>query len=278
MQLFKAVSREFFLVSHMQRHAAEAAQQAMGEVYAAARSLNGKTYHCNPPVNLAAVIRTTLGCTQKSFPLPGGFTIGAAGLGKGLGLGKSLSYPTCRRAKYDAILKGYWLELRAKGRHDLEITSFIFVVAGRVGKGAIPLTLSPSQRQMFDGYRSAASKPDEVVKFRRPIALDDQIDRTNGTASDMFAIPTGRSVGREGRGRGLGLCKRPVSPACYSMRYAPRLNGFWLELRAKNKLGLEFSSFVLVQTSKAGKDAIRLTLTQGQYQKSAAAIKTRQSE
>ena len=210
----------------------------MTAAYAVARELNGKFYECTPPVGLGAVIRS-IGTTQLLFPLPGGRSLGERGVG--LGLPQPCTTPTCHRLQYDSELTGYWLELRAFDKSNKEVVSFVLISENAEGASAIKLKLSRSQREMFDGYRNAKNQPDSTVRFENEINLAEQIG-TGGWTQNCFALPGGRSLGKNGVG--LGLPCPSTFHTCHSMQYDSELKGYWLELRAfdKNKEGV--TSFV----------------------------------
>ena len=113
---------------------------------------------------------------------------------------------------------------------------------------------------MFDGYRNAKNQPDSRVKFGNGINLGEQI-RTSGCTQSCFALPAGRTIGLKGYNQGLGLCTDITSPTCQSMQYDSELQGYWLELRAQNKGAAEVTSYVLVDESIEGAEAIKLTLS-----------------
>ena len=198
---------------------------------------------------------SNLGFSQMSFALPGGRFLGKQGIM--LGLPWPCNSPTCHSMQYDSELKGYWLELRAFDKSNKEVTSFVLISENCEGPSAIQLKLTRSQRDMFDGYRNAKNQPDSTVKFENEIYLGEQI-RTSGQTQNCFALPGGRSLGKDGLGLGL---PQPCSPTCHSMHYDSDLKGYWLELRAKNKVGVEVTSYVLVDESAEGREAIKLTLS-----------------
>ncbi len=252
--------KEFFsLVSHEQQQASDKARQEMSAAYAAAKRLNGGVYHCDSPINLSAVVQTS-GGTKHSFPLPGGRAMGREGFCQGLGLGLAITSPTCHSIEYVPELNGYWLELKGIDKSGTEATSFVLVLEGKEGKEAIHLTFTLSQRQMFDGYNAAKNQPKKALVYTEPIELKDQI-QVKGTTQSCFSLPGGRSMGREGFCQGLGLGRSITSPTCHSIEYVPELNGYWLELKAKDKNGMEVRTFVLVDDIAAGQSAIRLTLS-----------------
>ncbi len=239
-------------------------QRQIFDGYNAAKSSPNQIVKFKNPIALDDQIVLAEGGTQSCFALPGGRTMGREGFGKGLGLGGRISSPTCHSIEFSPQHKGFWLELKAQGKNGALITSFVLVAECKEGKEAIQLTLTPSQRQMFDGYNAAEIHPNQTLIFKYPIALDDQITLATGTTHSCFALPGGRAMGREGLGKGLSLRYRISSPTCNSMEFSPALNAFWLYLAAKDANGAMVSSYVLVDKLAAGKGAVRLALTSTQ--------------
>ena len=237
-------------------------QRAMLDVYRTALKQPNQVVQLESSVALNDQIQPN-GTTQNGFAIPGGRSLGQEGTARGLGLGKDITSPACRSIQYDSELKGYWLKLTAKDINEQVVSSFVLVSEDKDGAEAIVLTLSPSQRAMLDVYRTALKQPNQVVQLESSVALDDQIS-LNGVTQRAFALPGGRSLGREGAGRGLGLVEDITSPACCSIQYDSELKGYWLELTAKDKSQQVVSSFVLVSVDKNGAEAIVLTLSSSQ--------------
>ena len=264
----KQVVSSFVLVSE-DKEGAEAivmtlspSQRAMLDAYRTALKQPNQVVQLESSVALDDQI-SPRGRTQNCFPLPGGRSLEREGGARGLGLGVNITSPACRSIQYDSELKGYWLEITAKDKNNQVVSSFVLVSEDKDGAEAIILTLSPSQRAMFDVYRTSLKQPNQVVQLESAVALDDQIS-PSGVTHCCFAIPGGGSLGQEGMSRGLALGGDITSPACSSIQYDSELKGYWLELSAKDKNEQVISSFVLVSEDKDGAEAIVLTLSSSQ--------------